>query len=93
MTNVIEDAKRNVESNMAKRDVKESYENLRADVADLTSSVKKLADSELGGAVSSAKDMAEKNLGQLESTIRKNPTQAALVAAGIGFLVGLVVTR
>lgn len=93
MSNVIEDTKRSVESNMAKRDVKESYENLRADVADLTSSVKKLADSELGGAVSSAKEMAEKNIGQLESTIRKNPTQAALVAAGIGFLVGLVVTR
>lgn len=93
MASVIEETKRNVESELAKKDVKENYESLRADVAELANSVKKLADTELGGAVSSAKETAEKNLGQLESSIRRNPTQAALVAAGVGFLVGLIFTR
>lgn len=93
MASVIEDAKRSVESEIAKQDVKGSYEALRSDVADLASSVKKLADAELGGAVSSAKEAAERNLGQVERSIRDNPTQAALVAAGIGFVVGLILTR
>ncbi|KUO60556.1 MAG: hypothetical protein APF80_02545 [Alphaproteobacteria bacterium BRH_c36] len=93
MANVIENTKRNVESEAAKQDVKENYESLRGDVAELASSVKKLADTELGGALSSAKETAEKNIGQIEKSIRKNPTQAALVAAGIGFVVGLVLTR
>lgn len=93
MSSVIEDTKRNVESELAKQDVKENYESLRSDVADLASSVKKLADAEFGGALSSAKETAEKNLGQIEKSIRQNPTQAAMVAAGIGFLVGLVLTR
>jgi ElaB/YqjD/DUF883 family membrane-anchored ribosome-binding protein len=93
MASVMEESKRNDESEQARQDVKESYDSLRSDVADLASSVKKLADAELGGAVNSAKEAAEKNIGQIEAAIRQNPTQAALVAAGVGFLVGLVLTR
>lgn len=93
MASVIEETKRDLKSESAKQEVKDNYESLRADVAELATSVKKLADTELGGAISSAKETAEKNIGQIERSIRKNPTQAALVAAGIGFLVGLVLTR
>lgn len=36
---------------------------------------------------------AESRMGEVESSIRSKPVQSVLVAAGIGFLVGLIVTR
>jgi ElaB/YqjD/DUF883 family membrane-anchored ribosome-binding protein len=40
-----------------------------------------------------AKDVAQQNIGDLEQQIRERPVQAALIAAGIGFLVGALLTR
>jgi ElaB/YqjD/DUF883 family membrane-anchored ribosome-binding protein len=77
----------------AKQDLRDSYSDLRGDVASLTEAVKKLANAELGGAVGDAQQMAEKGLSSIETSIRKHPTQAALVAAGFGFLVGLLLIR
>lgn len=74
-------------------DPTDSYETLKGDIANLTDSVKKLASEQMGSAVEGAQDQVKQKLGDIESSIRKNPTQAALIAAGVGFLVGLVITR
>lgn len=83
----------NPDTEQAKRDMKQGYENVRRGASDLASSAKEYANAELGGAVDKAQEEAKLRMGQLETQIRKNPTQAALIAAGVGFLVGLVVTR
>jgi ElaB/YqjD/DUF883 family membrane-anchored ribosome-binding protein len=36
---------------------------------------------------------AQQNLGDFERQIRKNPVQATLIAAGVGFLVATLLTR
>ena len=74
-------------------DTADSYDALKGDIANLADSVKKLATEHMGSAVEGAQDQVKQRLGDIESSIRKNPTQAALIAAGVGFLVGLVVTR
>ena len=71
----------------------ESYESMKGDIANLTESVRKLASEQMGSAVEGAQEQVKQKLGAMESTIRKNPTQAALIAAGIGFVVGLVMIR
>jgi ElaB/YqjD/DUF883 family membrane-anchored ribosome-binding protein len=93
IANEIKSVHATADTREATRDVQDAYGSLRADVADLTSSVKKLAGAQLGGAVTDATDAAQEGLSQVEKSIRKNPTQAALIAAGVGFLVGLVLTR
>lgn len=75
------------------QDVKDKYQDLRADVAGLTESVKRLAEKEIGPAVSDIKETAEQGYAKFESQIRKNPTQAALIAAGVGFVIGLIASR
>ena len=74
-------------------DPADSYDALKGDIANLADSVKRLATEHMGSAVEGAQDQAKQRLGDIEKSIRKNPTQAALIAAGVGFLVGLVVTR
>lgn len=81
------------QSREAREDVKSDLEALRANVSDLASSVKRLASAELGGVAGNAQEAAEKGMSEAERMIRRNPTQAALIAAGVGFLVGLVVMR
>ncbi|MGE0629802.1 MAG: hypothetical protein AB7O43_18510 [Hyphomicrobiaceae bacterium] len=88
-----EDSRKAEESATARREVRDSYEDLRADVTNLTDAVKKLANAEFGGVASDARQAAEQGMASVESSIRKNPTQAALIAAGVGFLVGLLVIR
>jgi ElaB/YqjD/DUF883 family membrane-anchored ribosome-binding protein len=80
-------------SRAAAQDPADSYEAIKGDIASLTESVKKLAAEHMGSAVEGAQDQVKQKLGDMESSIRKNPTQAALIAAGIGFVVGLVITR
>ncbi len=71
----------------------DSYDAIKTDIASLADTVKKLATEQMGSAVGNAQDQVKQSLGDIESSIRKNPTQAALIAAGVGFLVGLVLTR
>jgi ElaB/YqjD/DUF883 family membrane-anchored ribosome-binding protein len=40
-----------------------------------------------------AKDAAQRNLDSFEQLIRDKPVQAMLVAAGIGFLLGVLIAR
>ncbi len=39
------------------------------------------------------KDVAQQNIGDIERQIRDKPMQAALIAAGVGFMLGALLTR
>ena len=75
------------------KEVKDDVDALRSDIASLATSVSKLASEKVGGAAGEAQAMAKEKLGDIESAIRQNPTQSALIAVGVGFLIGLVLTR
>jgi hypothetical protein len=69
-------------SSSAATDISTELTALRADVVGLAESVKRL--------VGEAPDLAVEGM---ENAIRRNPTQAALIAGGIGFALSLVLTR
>ncbi len=75
------------------KEVKDDIDALRSDIASLANSVSKLASEKFGAVVSDAEAMAGQRLGDVETMIRKSPTQSALIAVGVGFLFGLVLTR
>ncbi len=66
---------------------------LRADISNLADSVKRLAKEQLGATAEEVQDKAKEKLGDLEAAIRRNPSQAALIAAGVGFVFGLILSR
>jgi ElaB/YqjD/DUF883 family membrane-anchored ribosome-binding protein len=66
---------------------------LREDIATLAASVKRLASEQIGTSVDDVQDKAKEKVDDLEGMIRRNPSQSALIAAGVGFLVGLILTR
>ena len=47
----------------------------------------------LNAAVDQAQTMAQDQYDKLTASIRRNPLQAAGIAAGIGFVVGLILSR
>ncbi len=75
------------------KDASDDFAALREDVARLAESVSKLAANHLGTSVEDLQDKAGAQISAAERAIRRNPTQAALIAAGIGFLVGLIMIR
>ena len=75
------------------KDVKDDVDALRSDLASLASSVSKLATEKVGDAAGEAQTLAKEKFGDIESAIRANPTQSALIAVGMGFLIGLVLSR
>jgi len=40
-----------------------------------------------------AQDIAAEKLGEIETAIRRNPIQAAAIAAGVGFVLALIARR
>jgi ElaB/YqjD/DUF883 family membrane-anchored ribosome-binding protein len=70
-----------------------TVDDLKSELSQLASTVQKLAADQFGEAAEAAQQQAANKVSDLEVAIRKNPTQAAAVAAGIGFLIGLVLTR
>lgn len=84
---------RKEETRSAAKDVSDDFVSLREDVARLADSVGKLAASQLGTSVEDLQQKAGAQVSAAERAIRRNPTQAALVAAGVGFLVGLIMIR
>jgi ElaB/YqjD/DUF883 family membrane-anchored ribosome-binding protein len=74
-------------------EVKDDVEALRRDIASLACTVSSLATEKFGATVGDVKKGAEQKLSSVEAAIRHNPTQSALIAVGVGFLFGLVVTR
>lgn len=66
---------------------------LRSDISRLAASVQQMAANELGAQVEDLNAKASEQITAAERAIRENPTQAALIAAGIGFMVGLIMIR
>jgi ElaB/YqjD/DUF883 family membrane-anchored ribosome-binding protein len=64
-------------------------EELRRQVKDLTEKYGSMAQNTL----SDVKDKVQQNVGDIEQQIRDKPVQATLVAAGVGFLVGALLSR
>jgi ElaB/YqjD/DUF883 family membrane-anchored ribosome-binding protein len=77
----------------AAADVGDNVQALREDISSLAESVKRLASEQLGSSVGDVQDMAKEKISDIEASIRRNPSQAALVAAGIGFVFGLILSR
>lgn len=73
--------------------VSDDVSKLKNDIANLADSVRNLAGEKVGTTAEEVQATAKEKLGELEAMVRKNPTQSALVAAGVGFLIGLVLTR
>lgn len=68
-------------------------EQVKSELANLASTVQKLASEQFGSAAGAVQEQAAQKVGDLEAAIRRNPTQAAAIAAGVGFLVGLILRR
>jgi len=64
-------------------------EELRRQVKDLTDKYGTMAQNTF----SDAKETVKQNIGDIEQQIREKPVQATLIAAGVGFLVGAILTR
>jgi len=64
-------------------------EELRRQVKDLTDKYGSMAQHTL----SDVKQTVRQNMGDVEQQIRNKPVQATLIAAGIGFLIGALLTR
>jgi ElaB/YqjD/DUF883 family membrane-anchored ribosome-binding protein len=77
----------------AAADVGDNVQALREDISNLADSVKRLAAEQLGSSVGDVQDMAKEKISDIEASIRRNPSQAALIAAGIGFVFGLILSR
>jgi ElaB/YqjD/DUF883 family membrane-anchored ribosome-binding protein len=77
----------------AASDVGDNVTALREDISALAESVKRLAAEHIGTSVEDVQDKAKEKVGDLEAAIRRNPSQSALIAAGVGFVVGLILAR
>ena len=77
----------------AATDVGDNVQALREDIASLADSVKRLAAEQIGTSVEDVQDKAKEKIGDVEAAIRRNPSQAALIAAGVGFVFGLILSR
>lgn len=80
-------------SRTAAADVGDNIQALREDIASLADSVKRLAAEQLGSSVEDVQGKAKEKVSDIEAAIRRNPSQAALIAAGIGFVFGLILSR
>ncbi len=80
-------------SRSAASDVGDNVQALRDDISSLAESVKRLASEQLGSSVEDLQDKAKEKVGDVEAAIRRNPSQAALIAAGVGFVFGLILSR
>ncbi len=62
---------------------------IRADMQNLTSTVSRIANTQINRAQGKAKDAAQ----DAEDAIKRNPLQAVAIAAGLGFLFGVFTRR
>lgn len=62
---------------------------IRADIQNLTSTVSRIANKQLGR----AQDKAMEAANEAEDAIRRNPLSAVAIAVGLGFLFGVFTRR
>jgi ElaB/YqjD/DUF883 family membrane-anchored ribosome-binding protein len=70
-------------------DLAEQIEAIRADVQNLTSTLRRVANKQVGR----AQDMAMEKAEEAEQAIRQNPLYAVAIAAGVGFVFGVFTRR
>ena len=70
-----------------------SIDRLKSELSNLASTVQSLATDQFGSAAGAMQDQAATKVHELEAAIRRNPTQAAAIAAGVGFVIGLILRR
>lgn len=66
---------------------------LRNDLSGLADTVTGLAKEQFGDTIEGAQNAAADKAGELTAAIRSKPMQATAIAAGLGFVVGLLMTR
>ena len=66
---------------------------LRTDLSGIASTVSDLAKEQIGEAVGDMRAAASERANNVETAIRAKPMQSAAIAAGIGFALGLLITR
>lgn len=62
------------------------------EIEELRRQVKDLTD-KFGSTAQQAYSTVRQNVGDIEQQIRDKPVQATLIAAGVGFLIGALITR
>jgi ElaB/YqjD/DUF883 family membrane-anchored ribosome-binding protein len=70
-------------------ELRDQLDTLKTDFADLAETVRGQAKRGL----SEAQDRAGEKMEDIEAQIRRNPIQATAIAAGIGFLLGAIMSR
>lgn len=70
-------------------DLREQIETLKSDFAELSESIR----SEAKKGLEKAQDEASDKLEDLEAYIRRKPVHATAIAAGIGFLIGAIMSK
>jgi ElaB/YqjD/DUF883 family membrane-anchored ribosome-binding protein len=70
-------------------DLAKQIDAIRADMQDLTSTVKGIANKQINRAQNKAMETAQ----EAEDAIKRNPLQAVAIAAGLGFLFGVFTRR
>jgi len=71
-------------------------EPIQSEIAALKTEFGELAASVAAAAKSGVEELhaaADERTGELRNFVRANPTQAALLSAGVGFMLGLLLTR
>ena len=71
------------------QELADQIETIRAEMQNLTSTVGRIANKQLGR----AQDKAVEAANQAEDAIRQNPLQAVAIAVGLGFLFGVLTRR
>lgn len=70
-------------------DFNDQIDAIRADIQNLTSTVGRIANKQLGR----AQDKALETANEAEEAIRRNPLSAVAIAVGLGFLFGVFTRR
>jgi ElaB/YqjD/DUF883 family membrane-anchored ribosome-binding protein len=70
-------------------ELREQIDTLKTDFANLSETVRKQA----SRGIEHAQERAVEKVEDLEAQIRRNPIQATAIAAGIGFLIGAILSR
>jgi ElaB/YqjD/DUF883 family membrane-anchored ribosome-binding protein len=70
-------------------DLNAQLDAIRADVQNLTSTLRRVANKQVGN----AQDLAMEKAQEAEDAIRQNPLSAVAIAAGLGFLFGVFTRR
>ncbi len=77
------------ETNSAADSGKSEIEELRRLVKELSGKYESMSQN----AFSDVKETVRQNMGDIEKQIREKPVQATLIAAGVGFLIGALLSR